>query len=120
MIAAINRAALPCLVAGVLLVAAAGLSFLAVSKIGAMINEAAASARAERDAHWAAEIERANAHAARSIADQAREALRVETAANDRIRAAEQEQLELEKNNAALPDGGACGLDHGRVRLLAR
>lgn len=120
MIAAINRAALPYLITGVLLVAAAGLSFLAVSKVGAMVDDAAASARAERDAHWTAEIERTNAYAARRIADQAREALRVETAANERIHAAEQEQVELEKKNAALPDGGACGLDHGRVRLLAR
>lgn len=120
MIAAINRAALPYLVAGVLLVAAAGLSVVAVSKIKAMVEDAAELARAERDAHWTAEIERTNAHAARRIADQARDALRVETAANERIRAAEQEQVELEKKNAALPDGSACGLDHGRVRLLAR
>ncbi len=120
MTAAISRAAFPFLITGVLLFAAAGLSVVAVSRIDGMIEEAAASARAERDAHWTGEIERANAHAARRIADQAREALRVETAANERIRAAEQEQVELEKKNAALPDGGACGLDHGRVRLLAR
>lgn len=120
MTAAISRAALPYLITGVLLVAAAGLSFLAASKISSMIEDAAALARAERDAHWTAEIERTNAHAARRIADQAREALQIETAANERIRAAEQEQAVLEKKNAALPDGGACGLDHGRVRLLAR
>ncbi|WP_429813593.1 hypothetical protein [Ensifer sp. B1-9] len=120
MTAAISRAALPYLITGVLLLAAAGLAYLAVSMVAEMIDEASATARAERDAHWTAEIERTNAHAARRIADQAREALRVETAANERIRAAEQEQVELEKKNAALPDGGACGLDHGRVRLLAR
>lgn len=120
MTALLSKAAVPIIIAGLLFAAGAGLTAFAASKVSGMIETATAEARAERNSFWAAEIERANAHAARRIADQAREALRVETAANERIRAAEQEQVELEKKNAALPDGGACGLDHGRVRLLAR
>ncbi|MEY9717873.1 regulator of protease activity HflC (stomatin/prohibitin superfamily) [Sinorhizobium fredii] len=120
MTALLSKAAAPFIIAGLLFAAGAGLAAFAATKVSGMIEEARAEARAERDAHWTAEIERANASANRKIADQAREALRVEAAANERIRAAEHELAEQEKKNAALPDGDRGGLDRDRVRLLAR
>ncbi len=120
MMALLSKAATPLVIAGLLYAAGMGLWAFAAHQAATLADRVRADVRAERDSHWSAEIERSNAHAARRIADQAREALRVETAANERIRAVEQEQAELEKKNAALPDGDACGLDRDRVRLLAR
>ena len=41
-----------------------------------------------------------------------------EADANSRIQAAQQQLIDLEKQNAALPFGDACGLSRDRVRLL--
>ncbi|OCP17452.1 MULTISPECIES: hypothetical protein [unclassified Ensifer] len=120
MTALLSKAAAPFVIAGLLFVAGFGLWAFAASQTNRLAERVRAEARAERDSHWTAEIERANAHAARRIADQAREALRVESVTNERIRAAEQKQVELEKKNAALPNGDRCGLDRDRVRLLPR
>lgn len=89
-----------------------------VEKIETMIERAEKAAIEKRDAHWTAEIERGNAEANRRIADQAKAALAIETDANARIRAVEIELASLEAENAALPNGDACGLGRDRVRLL--
>lgn len=119
MTAALKRAA-PLLVTAVLLLFGLGVGYLLVSRVGTMIERAERAAIEARDAHWTAEIERANADANRRIAAQATAALAVETEANARIRAVEDELASLETANAALPDGDACGLRRDRVRLLTR
>lgn len=117
MTAAMKWAA-PLLVTAVLLLAGLGLGVLLVSRIDTMIQRAERAAIEARDAHWTAELERANAAANRRIAEQAKAALAIETDAAARIRAAEDHLASLETANAALPDGDACGLGRDRVRLL--
>lgn len=117
MTAAIKRAA-PLIITAVLILSALAMIVLLVNRIDTMIERAERAAIAARDAYWTAEIERANAAANRRVADQARAALAIETAAAARIRAVESELASLETANAALPDGDACGLGRDRVRLL--
>lgn len=96
------------------------LAWATFATVAGMVEDAREQAVSERDAHWAAEIERSNAFAAREIAAQAKTALAIEADANARVRAAEDKLTELEKQNAALPDGDACGIGRARVRLLNR
>lgn len=89
-----------------------------VSKIDAMITTASDSARAERDAHWRAEIEKSNADAQAKIAETLKSTIAAQDAARDQLAAAERRATELEKDNDALPDNAKYGLSRGRVRLL--
>ncbi len=90
------------------------IAFAALRTLDRMV----AAAKAERDAHWTAEIARSNAEAeAARLADLER-MIAVETDARDRIAEAERKAAELEKDNEALPDAAACGLTRDRVRLL--
>lgn len=90
----------------------------AVAGVQTMVEDAAAAAKAERDAHWRAEIAEANVKVARAEAEQARAA----AYADQSIRAAESGRenalKELEMKNAALADGDRRGLGRPRVRLL--
>lgn len=115
-----SRLAGPFLIPAALLLAAAIVASMAVRTTRAMVADARAQALAERDAHWTAEIEKANAEAARRIAEQAKAALAVEIAANAKVQAAQDRLAELERENAALPDGDARGIGRDRVRLLNR
>lgn len=92
----------------------------AITEISNMVTEAAASARAERDAHWQAEIARSNEAVAKAEAQRAEQVASVNADAEDRIALAERQVLELRKDNDALPDDGSCGLSAGRVELLNR
>jgi hypothetical protein len=106
--------------AGVLLtvmIVVGGIS-VAVSKIEAMVSEAAKSARAERDYYWRGEIEQMRADAQKQIAENLRQTMAAQNAARDQVAAAEARASELEKENAALPDGGDRGIGRDRVRLL--
>ncbi|CAD7055373.1 hypothetical protein RHAB21_00705 [Pseudorhizobium halotolerans] len=120
MTAWLSKAVTPLIVISLMLLAAAFLGWLALHTVDGMVDDARLSAIAERDAHWKGEIAEANTKAALAEAAQANSALRIQAEATAKIRAAEEKLTELEKENAALPDGAACGLDHGRVRLLAR
>lgn len=121
----ISKVTTPVVIIGAMFLAAAGLgtiSILAVERMqdrqDSQVAAARAQAIAERDAHWEAEIEKSEAAANRRIADQVRTAMAIEADANSRVQAAQQQLIDLEKQNAALPFGDACGLSRDRVRLL--
>ncbi|AQZ51927.1 hypothetical protein Mame_02601 [Martelella mediterranea DSM 17316] len=103
------------------LLAVAGIATrAAVGKVSDMIDDRIATAKAERDAHWRAEVAEANAALSGAIAELARQAMR----ADGEIRAAEaaaHDQLkQMEVDNAALPDGDGCGVSARRLQLLPR
>jgi hypothetical protein len=96
----------------------AGLVLATVSKVEAMTAEAARSARAERDHYWRAQVEQMRADAQEQIAENLRKTMAAQNAARDEVAALQARAAELEKENAALPDGGERGLSRDRVRLL--
>jgi hypothetical protein len=106
------------LIAGVLLVAAAGFAYLGMREFHAMLNEATENATALADAKWTAKFEKADAEANRQIADQAKVTLQIQANATEQVRQAEQQLADSEKQNEALPGGDSCGLSAARVRLL--
>lgn len=91
----------------------------AIGKIDAMLTEATATARKERDGYWQAEIAKSNADAQAKIVENLKITMAVQNAARDQVAAAERRATEVEKDNDALPDR-ACGLSRDRVRLLNR
>lgn len=116
-----SRWAKPALAASALaaLLALAGLGFWrGMVAIDALEARAAATAKAERDAHWRAQIAASNAEVANARAEQAVAAMTADAA----MRAAEarfQTELnDLESRNAALPGGNSRGIGRDRVRLL--
>ena len=114
-----GRAA-PVLAGAALLCLFAGLMLMGLRQVDGMIARAVAAERFGRDAYWSGEMEKANAKASAMAARQAAQALSIETAANERIRAVELQLSELETANASLPGGSDCGLKRDRVRLLGR
>ncbi|EHS51509.1 hypothetical protein PDO_1900 [Rhizobium sp. PDO1-076] len=110
------------LIAGVLaaVVAIAALGLGTVSKIEGMVSDATTLARSERDHYWRAQVETMNAQAQAKIATNLRETMAAQNAARDQIADAEARAVELEKQNAALPNssGPGRGLGRERVRLL--
>jgi hypothetical protein len=104
-------------IAGLLAVAGLG-AWRAASDLRAALTGAHAAGKAEADAQWRAQIAESNAKVAQAQVAQAVAVAAAEArAAQDR--AAREEALTLmEKANAALPAGNACGLDRDRVRLL--
>lgn len=89
-----------------------------LAHIHALVSEARVAAIAERDAHWRAEIAASNAEVEKARAESAIAAAKASAEADQTISGLRAELTELEKKNVALPKGGACGLDAGRVRLL--
>lgn len=91
-----------------------------INTVHEMVAAARQQAIAERDAFWRGKIAESNAQAAAAQAEQALKVAGLEAA----LSAAQidtQAQLDrLEKDDAALPDGDAIGLDAARVRLLPR
>jgi hypothetical protein len=88
--------------------------------VDGMVERAAKRVSEARDAHWTAQIEKSNAEAERQRAEQIQRAsAESETARSeiDRLRAS---LTDMEKLNASLPGGNACGLDVRRVRALPR
>lgn len=96
----------------------AGLVLGTVGKIESMTGEAARSARAERDHYWRAQVEQMRADAQEQIAENLRKTMAAQNAARDEVAALQALASQLEKENAALPDGGERGLSRDRVRLL--
>lgn len=113
-----NRVVLAALAGIGLLVVLAGLAVAGLRTVNGMIETAAATARAERDNYWRAEIEKSNAATQAKIAENLKQTMAAQDAARDQVAAAEARAAELEKENAALPDDGAGGLSRDRVRLL--
>ncbi|TCT41167.1 hypothetical protein [Martelella mediterranea] len=110
----------PLVVAGLLFAAGGLLAFAAVNEVNDMVKDAKDTANAERNAFWQGEIAKANAAKEKAVAAQ----LRAVMLAGEQIRTAEAEAetklKEMEKANAALPGGDACGLGPERVRILPR
>jgi hypothetical protein len=107
------------------LLAAAGLMALgglglwqSARTVERLVSTAASAAAAARDAHWRGEIARVNALHEAERAAQAAAALRAEADAAAAQSAILSNLKSLETRNATLPDGGRCGLDRARVRLL--
>ena len=120
MVAFLSRVGTPLLAAAVMTLAAAALGYFTLATVRAMVDAAAAQATDLEAARWQARIEKADAATARAAQAQAVSALTIETEANARVREVEQKLADMEKENAALPYGDACGLGRDRVRLLAR
>ncbi|MEW4398924.1 hypothetical protein AB1J06_09585 [Agrobacterium tumefaciens] len=116
----LSKAATPLIIAAALLAVAAFLGWLTIATVNGMIERAVDTKAAERDASWKSEIETANTKAANAEAAQARYAIELERDASIRIAALNVNKEQLEKQNAALPNGDACGLGRDRVRLLPR
>lgn len=100
--------------------AVAALGYMTVTAARDVIESARQTARAERDAFWAGEIAKAAAEAQKARAEQALRASAAEARAAEDIRRLAGQLNDLERLNAALPRGDACGLDRDRVRLLSR
>lgn len=116
----LSKAVMPLLIAGAMLLAAAGVGWLILRTIDDMVDKAATAARTERDHYWRAQIEQQNAIAQKAIAETLKETMAAQEAARDQVAAAEARADQLETENAALPDDGRCGLGRDRVRLLNR
>lgn len=114
------KVATPLIVIAVMLAAAGLLFWLTMTTVNGMVEDARDTAIAERNAFWKGAIAEANTQVALAEAAQATSAMRIQAEATARVRAAESKLTELEKDNAALPDGDACGLDRDRVRVLSR
>ena len=114
----LSKAAAPLLIAGAMMLAAAGLGWLTLKTIDGMIDKSASDARVGRDHYWRAQIEQSNATTQKAIADALKNTMAAQDAARDQVAAAEARASQLETENAALPDDGRCGLGRDRVRLL--
>lgn len=106
-------------IAALLALAGVG-AWRAAASLRAAIGDARAAGKAEADALWRAEIAKSEAAVANARADQARVAAEADARASRDQMALTAALAELEKSNAALPRGDACGLDRDRVRLLPR
>lgn len=89
-----------------------------ISKIHSLVEDARKSAYAERDAYWQGQIAKSNAEAEAKLAAAIKQTASAEEAARDQLEADQARADNLEKQNAALPDDGACGLSADSVRLL--
>ena len=118
MMAWLSKSTLPLIVIAGLLLGLGGLAFAGLRLVNDMVETARTTAITERNAFWSGQIDKANAIVAQTEAANARETLRIESEATSRVRDAELQLAELEKQNAALPNGDACGLGRERVRLL--
>lgn len=116
----LTKATKPVIVVLLMSCLAAFLGWLALSTVDGMVERAVATKAAERDAICRAEVETANTKVAKAEAEQVRLVLDLERSTSARIAALKTENEELEKQNAALPNGDACGLGRDRVRLLPR
>ncbi|NRF09360.1 hypothetical protein [Agrobacterium pusense] len=115
-----SKAVTPLIIAAALFAAGAFLGWLAIATVNGMVDRAVNLKASERDAHWKGEIETANTRAANAEAAQARFAIELERQTSARIAALNVNKEKLENENAALPNGDACGLGRDRVRLLPR
>lgn len=118
MMAWFSKTVTPLIVLGLMIVAALLLGWLSLHTVQTMVDKASSAAIAERNAHWTGEIAKSEAATHTRIAEQLKETMAAEAAARSQIAAYAAQLAEMEAENAALPDGGACGLGRDRVRLL--
>jgi hypothetical protein len=90
----------------------------AAAKINSMVASARIEAVSARDAYWQGEIAKSNALARQAQAEQREASSLADAAAQAQIDALNRTLTQMETDNAALPNAGACGLDGARVRLL--
>ncbi len=108
------------------LIAGAVLALIVMGAWGSLVayrgalDDARAAGRAERDAHWRAELAVSNAKVEAERADAARRAADAEAAIGQLSTRLTETLQQMEAANATLPNGDACGLDRDRVRLLPR
>ncbi len=116
----LSKAAMPLIIAGLMLLAAVLIGWACLATVDRLVGEARASAKAEQDAHWTAEIAKSEAETQKLIAEKLRETMVASEAARAHVASVEAQLTQLETDNAALPNDSACGLGRDRVRLLAR
>ena len=92
--------------------------WMAVSTVSTIIADQVATAETARDAHWQAEIEKANVVAAKNVIEQMRVSHAADLATRAEIDRLKTEISELERKNADLPDVDGSGIDLERTRLL--
>lgn len=106
-------------IAVIALLALAGFGFWqGMAATDAIELRAAATARAERDAHWRAQIATSNALVEKARAEQAVAAMAADEKLRDAAAGFETKLKDLEKRNAELPHGDRVGIGRDRVRLL--
>lgn len=115
----LGKAAIVALVCAVLLTVSGLAIWRGAAVLSGMVSSAAASARAERDAHWRAEIATSNAAVEHARTEQLQATVAAEAKAATAVARLRDELTQMEIANAALPNPDRCGLDHDRVRLLA-
>jgi flagellar motility protein MotE (MotC chaperone) len=114
----LTKASTSLIIVAVAMLATASIALFAVRTVDDFIDKVRSEKADERDAYWTARIEKMNANAANTQAAQVRETMRIETNAATTIAGLEANLKDLEKKNAALPNGTRGGLDRDRVRLL--
>lgn len=102
----------------VLMLCTASLLYLSVRQFAAMLDDARAQGRAERDHYWRAEIEKSNAATQAQITENLKLTMAAQERARDDVEAAERRADELEKMNAELPENPCGGIGRDRIRLL--
>lgn len=120
MAAWLSKAVTPLIVLAAMAVVALLLGWLALRTVDGMIDDARASAVSERNAHWEGEIAKSEGATQTLIAEKLKETMAAQDAARSEVAAYAAQLADMEAENAALPDGGACGLGRDRVRLLNR
>lgn len=101
------------------LVALGGLgAWRAIARFDAILASADHRGYERGLAEFRAAIAQANVEIARARADQVAAAAAASSAAEEKIGALRLQLSDMEKANATLQGGNACGLDAGRVRLL--
>lgn len=118
MTAWLTKAATPVLIGLGLLALIALLSFWTVNGVTDWLETYRTRIEDDRDTYWKGQIADANLETARTQAAQFQKVISLESEAQEKIKAADDRQAEMEKQNAALPNSDSCGIDIGRVRLL--
>lgn len=103
------------------LFAGGGLAFkLGANKFETIVETARQEARDAQDAKWREQIALANLEIEKTKARQVAASAAADARLRDQSDTLQKLQSDLEKANAALPNGDACGLDGDRVRLLPK
>lgn len=118
MMAWVAGKATPYLVAAAVVLAAATIFTLGMSKIADMIETAREEASKGRDAYWQSQIAEANVKVANAAVNLARLSMQKDAELAEADRKLKDQQTEMEALNAALPGADSCGLSRDRVRLL--
>ena len=100
------------------ILAAMGLYAWGAHQLRTLVTEAREEAKEARDQFWRAAIAESNATAEAARAASANARAQAEATARAEIDRLRVQLTDMEKANAALPDGDLCGIDAERLRLL--